>query len=98
MAAGTQMALSSGLGDSRTVSLQFASLAPRSVPAHRPHSLLLVSKHMKGLINSKTEAKRMAITENSLFSQSSPQDQRGEVMVGGGRARIQMQIYIAPKY
>ena len=51
MAAGAQMTLSSGLREGRTVSLQYASLAPRSVPAHRPHSLLLVSKHMKGLIN-----------------------------------------------
>lgn len=41
---------------------------------------LLVSKHMKGLISGRTEAKHVALTENTLLSQSSPQDQRGEVL------------------
>lgn len=60
------------------MSLHSASLAPRSVPAHRPHSQRLVSKHIKGLINGKQETKSMPLT-GKFCSHSFPQDQRGNV-------------------
>lgn len=49
------------------MSLQSASLALRSVSAHRPHAQLLVSKHIKGLINGKREAKSMPLTRKFCF-------------------------------
>lgn len=56
------------------MSLRFAFLAPSSILAHSFTLSTLVSKHMKGPINGKTEAKHVSLKENTLLSQSSPKE------------------------